>query len=181
MPKVFPSCHGCCFLSWKPHPSHFCFEMVVSWADKGVQCCQLACRPSCPPCCCRHLSKRGERCGWRDAGLGQLQSCMPEGRIRLPRPEWLRAGCWEQYFRPHRCTDIISALFGTTFMIRVLLQGLHCKEWDLQITSGRGSLLESCSFCLFWLTDSAFRGHLGWIDMFSFSVCAAVQGSCRLQ
>lgn len=47
-PKVFPSCHGCCFLSWKPHPSHFCFEMVVSWADKGVRCCQLACRPSCP-------------------------------------------------------------------------------------------------------------------------------------
>lgn len=137
--------------------------------------------PPAHPCCCRHLSKRGERCGWRDAGLGQLQGCMPEGRIRLPRPEWLRAGCWEQYFRPHRCTDIISALFGTTFMIRVLLQGLRCKEWDLQITSGRGSLLESCSFCLFWLTDSAFRGHLGWIDMFSFSVCAAVQGSCRLQ
>lgn len=41
-------------------------------------------------------------------------------------------------FRPHKCTDTISALFGTAFMTGVLLHGLRCKEWDLQITSGKG-------------------------------------------
>lgn len=48
VPEFFPPYHGCYLLSWKPHPLHFCFETLVSWADKGVQCCQLARCPSCP-------------------------------------------------------------------------------------------------------------------------------------
>lgn len=135
----FPSYHGCGFLCWKPHPLHSCSEKWLSPGQtKECSAASWLVAPPAHPCCCRHLSTRGERCGWRDAGLGQLQGCMPEGRMRLSWPQWLRTGCWEGYFRPHRCTDVISALFGITFMARVLLQGLRCEEWDLQITSRRG-------------------------------------------